>query len=164
MDELKKLKKRIFILRNSQKMNNTDVIEDAKARNLFVNIKNKPISGVEKRIKHKEREMQKFLIEQNLDESNDLELIHDVACLSEVGYSMRHDIQEPFVTNIKSDNGFEYDFSLSPFNGTLFPFDVICIGIEKNEDHVVFIFDIDTFIGAHINGVPVEYKGVRYYG
>ena len=77
---------------------------------------------------------------------------------------MRQDLDEPLVTTLKLDNGFEYGFSLSPFNGTLFPYDVICISTEKYGDHIVFIFDIAILIGAHINGVPVEYKGQRYYG
>jgi len=143
-------------------MNNADATEYAKK--LFDKIKNsQQISvGVEKRIKHKIGELKKFLIEQNYEnESNDHEFLLDVACLSEVGYSMRQQISEPLVTSIKVDNGCEYGFSLSP--GSLFPYDVICIGIE-NEDHIIFIFDIDILIGGHINGVPVEYKAERYYG
>ncbi len=145
-------------------MNNADATEYA--RKLFDKVKNsQQISvGVEKRIKHKIGELKKFLIEQNYEnESNDHEFLLDVACLSEVGYSMRQQISQPLVTSIKIDNGCEYGFSLSPFKGNLFPYDVICIGIE-NEDHIIFIFDIDILIGGHINGVPVEYKAERYYG
>jgi len=144
-------------------MNNADATEYA--RKLFDKVKNsQQISvGVEKRIKHKIGELKKFLIEQNYEnESNDHEFLLDVACLSEVGYSMRQQISQPLVTSIKIDNGCEYGFSLSPFKGNLFPYDVICIGIE-NEDHIIFIFDIDILIGGHINGVPVEYKAERYY-
>jgi len=144
-------------------MNNADAI--VYARKLFMSINTNPIPGVKKRIEHKMGELRKFLIEQNYEiESNDSELIHDVACLSEVGYSMRQDIREPLVTTIKLHNDFEYGFSLSPFNGSLFPYDVICISTEKYGDHIVFIFDIAILIGGHINGVPVEYTAERYYG
>lgn len=133
------------------------------AKKLFDSVKSKPLPGVEKRMNHKIGELKKFLIEQNYEnESNDTEFIHDVACLSEVGYSMRKD--GPLVTTIKLDNGCEYDFSLSAFNGSIYPYDVICIRSHQFEDHIVFIFDIDILIGAHINGVPVEYKAERYYG
>ena len=155
--------KEFSIQEKLQKMNNSD--ETEYARELFMNIKTNPIHGVEKRIKHKTGQLQKFLIEQNYEnESNDSELIHDVACLSEVGYSMRQVIREPLVTTIKLDSGCEYDFSLSPFNGSLFPYDVICISTEKYGDHIVFIFDIAILIGGHINGVHVEYTAERYYG
>ena len=145
-------------------MENNDEITEY-ARKLFDKVKNSPISvGVEKRIKYKIGELKKFLIEQNYEnESNDHEFLLDIACLSEVGYSMRQQISEPLVTTIKLDNGCEYGFSISPFKGTVFPYDVICIGIE-NEDHIIFIFDIEILIGGHINGVPVEYKAKRYYG
>jgi hypothetical protein len=144
-------------------MKNADATEYASK--LFLKIKREPIPGVKKRIEHKMGELRKFLIEQNYEiESNDSELIHDVACLSEVGYSMRQDIREPLVTTIKLDNGFEYGFSLSPFKRCLFPYDVICISTEKYGDHIVFIFDIEILIGGHINGVPVEYTAERYYG
>jgi hypothetical protein len=143
-------------------MENNDKITEY-ARKLFDKVKNSPISvGVEKRIKYKIEELKKFLIEQNYEnESNDHEFLLDVACLSEVGYSMRQQISEPLVTTIKVDNGCEYGFSISPFKGTVFPYDVISIGIE-NEDHIIFIFDIEILIGGHINGVPVEYKSKRY--
>jgi hypothetical protein len=143
-------------------MNNTQY-----AKKLFDVIKSNPISGVEKRMKHKRREIKKFLIEQNcLDEANDLELIHDIACLSEVGYSMRQQISEPLVTNIKLDNGNRYDFSITAFNSSIpFPYDLICIRIDREEDKdIIFIFDISILIGGCINDEKVEFKGERYYG
>jgi hypothetical protein len=83
-------------------------------------IKLSPIPGVEKRMNHKRGEIKKFLIEQNcLDESNDSELIHDIACFSEVGYSMRQSISGPLVTTIHLDNGNIYDFSLTAFNSVM---------------------------------------------
>jgi hypothetical protein len=136
------------------------------AKKLFEIIKSNPNPGVEKRMKHKRVEIKKFLIEQNLDESNDSELIHDIACFSEVGYSMRQIIVEPLVTTIHLDNGNIYDFSLTAFNSVPFPYDVICI--RKNNDgefnDIVFIFDIAILIGGCINNFKVEYKGERYYG
>jgi len=136
------------------------------AKELFDVIKSKPIPGVEKRMNHKRGEIKKFLIEQNLDESNDSELIHDIACFSEVGYSMRQVISEPLVTTIELDNGNKYDFSLTPFNMVLYPYDVICIRQNKDEkfNDIIFIFDIAILIGGVINDVKVEYKGERYYG
>jgi hypothetical protein len=136
------------------------------AKELFDVIKSKPIPGVKKRMNHKRDEIKKFLIEQNLDESNDSELIHDIACFSEVGYSMRQVISEPLVTTIKLDNGNKYDFSLTPFNMVLYPYDVICIRQNNNEEFndIIFIFDIDILIGGVINDVKVEYKAERYYG
>jgi len=112
-------------------------------------------------------EIKKFLIEQNcLDESNDSELIDDIACFSEVGYSMRQVIREPLVTTIHLDNGNIYDFSLTAFNSVPFPYDVICIRKINDEEFndIVFIFDIAILIGGCINDVKVEYKGERYYG
>lgn len=142
-------------------MNNTQY-----AKKLFYIIKSNPISGVEQRMKHKRCEIKKFLIEQNcLDESNDSELIHDIACFSEVGYSMRQQISEPLVTNIQLDNGNRYDFSLTAFNSVPFPYDVICIRRDREEDKdIVFIFDIATLIGGSINDIKVEFKADRYYG
>jgi hypothetical protein len=136
------------------------------AKELFDVIKSKPIPGVKKRMNHKRDEIKKFLIEQNLDESNDSELIHDIACFSEVGYSMRQVISEPLVTTIELDNGNKYDFSLTPFNMVLYPYDVICIRQNNNEEFndIIFIFDIDILIGGVINDVKVEYKAERYYG
>jgi hypothetical protein len=136
------------------------------AKKLFDVIKSNPKPGVEKRMNHKRGEIKKFLIEQNLDESNDSELIHDIACFSEVGYSMRQAISEPLVTTIHLDNGNKYDFSLTPFNMVLYPYDVICIRQNKDEEFndIIFIFDIDILIGGVINDVKVEYKGERYYG
>ena len=133
------------------------------AKELFDVIKSNPIPGVEKRMKHKRGEIKKFLIEQCLDESNDSELINDIACFSEVGYSMRQQISRPLVTCIELDNGNKYKFSLSPFNTRLYPFDVICIRKEMTTD-IIFIFDIDILIGGVINDVKVEYKADRYYG
>ena len=144
------------------------------AKKLFDIIKSNPISGVEQRMKHKRGEIKKFLIEQNcLDESNDSELIHDIACFSEVGYSMRQQISEPLVTNIQLDNGNRYDFSITAFNSVLFPYDVICIRRDRDRDRdrdeddedkdIVFIFDIATLIGGCINDIKVEFKAVRYY-
>ena len=129
-------------------------------------IKSNPNPGVEKRMRHKRGEIKKFLIEQNLDESNDSELIHDIACFSEVGYSMRQSIFEPLVTTIHLDNGNIYDFSLTAFNSVPFPYDVICIRKINDEEFndIVFIFDIAILIGGLINDVKVEYKGERYYG
>lgn len=136
------------------------------AKKLFEIINSNPNPGVEKRMKHKRGEIKKFLIEQNLDESNDSELIHDIACFSEVGYSMRQAISEPLVTTIHLDNGNIYDFSLTAFNSVPFPYDVICIRKNNDEENndIVFIFDIVILIGGCINDVKVEYKGERYYG
>lgn len=155
---MKKNDKKEFLHEKTRKMENNDEITEY-ARKLFDKVKNSPISvGVEKRIKYKIEQLKKFLIEQNYEnESNDHEFLLDVACLSEVGYSLRQQISEPLVTTIKVDNGCEYGFSISPFKGTVFPYDVISIGIEY-EDHIIFIFDIEILIGGHINGVPVEYK------
>ena len=158
---MKKNDKKEFFHEKTRKMENNDEITEY-ARKLFDKVKNSPISvGVEKRIKYKIEQLKKFLIEQNYEnESNDHEFLLDVACLSEVGYSLRQQISEPLVTTIKVDNGCEYGFSISPFKGTVFPYDVISIGIEY-EDHIIFIFDIEILIGGHINGVPVEYKSKR---
>ena len=136
------------------------------AKKLFEIINSNPNPGVEKRMKHKRGEIKKFLFEQNLDESNDSELIHDIACFSEVGYSMRQAISEPLVTTIHLDNGNIYDFSLTAFNSVPFPYDVICIRKNNYEEFndIVFIFDIAILIGGCINDVKVEYKGERYYG
>ena len=131
------------------------------AKKLFDIIKSSPIPGVEKRINYKIDELKKFLIEQNcLDEANDSELIHDIACFSEVGYSMRQQISKPLVTTIKLDNENIYDFSLSPRHPNVpFPFDVICIRKNNEEfNDIVFIFDIATLIGGNINGNIAEYK------
>jgi hypothetical protein len=135
------------------------------AKKLFDIIKSNPIPGVEKRMNHKKGEIKKFLIEQNcLDEANDQELIYDIACFSEVGYSMRQQISGPLVTNIQLDNGNKYDFSITPFNSVLFPYDVICIRRDREEDKdIIFIFDIAILIGGCINDIKVEYKGERYY-
>jgi len=138
------------------------------AKKLFESVKSTPKPGVEKRMKHKIEELKKFLIEQNcLNESNDSELLHDIACFSEVGYSMRQQILEPLITTIQLENGNIYDFSIIAFNSVLFPFDVICIRKEvKEEDYndIVFIYDIATLIGGCINDIKLEYKGIRYYG
>jgi len=136
------------------------------AKKLFDVIKKSPIPGVEKRMKHKIGELKKFLIEQDcLNESNDSELLDDIACFSEVGYSMRKDIYVPLVTTIKLDNGKMYDFSLSSFNpSTPYPFDVICIRKYEEEKDIVFIFDIATLIGGVVNDIKVEYKSEMYYG
>lgn len=143
-------------------MNNTQ-----HAKELFDIIKSSPIPGVEKRMNHKRGEIKKFLIEQNcLDEANDSELIHDIACFSEVGYSMRQQISKPLVTAIQLDNGNRYDFSITPFNliSDPFPYDLICIRRDREEDKdIVFIFDIAILIGGCINDIKVEYKGERYY-
>ena len=142
-------------------MNNTE-----ESKKLFNIIESNPKPGVEKRMKHKRGEIKKFLIEQNcLEEANDEELMHDIACLSEVGYSMRQRISEPLITTIQLDNGNIYDFSIIPFNSVPFPYDVICIGKNRDEEFIdiVFIFDIATLIGGCINGVKAEYKGVRFY-
>ena len=122
-----------------------------------------PVSGVENRMKHKTCEIKKFLIEQKcLIEANDSEFIHDIACFSEVGYSMRQEISEPLVRTIQLDNGNVFDFSLSPYHPTVqFPFDIICIRKNKEEfDDIVFIFDI----GGCINGIKSEYKSDIYCG
>ena len=133
------------------------------AKQLFEIIKSDPLPGVEKRMNHKIGELKKFLIEQNLEnESNDSEFLHDVACFSEVGYSMRQD--GPLVTTIKLDNGNMYDFSLSTFRGSIYPYDVICIRSHQFKDDIIFIFDIDILIGGMINDVKVEYKADRYLG
>ena len=139
-------------------MNNTQ-----HAKELFDVIKSSPISGVEKRINYKIAELKKFLIEQNcLDEANDSELIHDIACFSEVGYSMRQQISKPLVTTIKLDNGNMYDFSLSPHHPNVpFPFDVICIRKINEFSDIVFIFNIITLIGGTINGNISEYKSEK---
>lgn len=134
-------------------------------KKLFDVIKESPIPGVEKRMRHKIGELKKFLIEQDcLNESNDSEFLDDIACLSEVGYSMRKDISEPLVTTIQLDNGNVYDFSLIAFNSVLYPYDVICIRRHEKENDIVFIFDIAILIGGVINDIKVEYKGARYYG
>jgi hypothetical protein len=135
------------------------------AKELFDVIKKSPIPGVEKRMKHKIGELKKFLIEQDcLNESNDSEFLDDIACFSEVGYSMRNAIPEPLVTNIKLDNGKVYDFSISAFNMVIYPFDLICIRSHEKEKDIVFIFDLAILIGGVINDIKVEYKGERYYG
>jgi hypothetical protein len=136
-------------------MDNTQYV-----KKLFDVIKKSPIPGVEKRMKHKICELKKFLIEQGcLNESNDSELLDDIACFSEVGYGMRKDISEPLVTTIKLDNGKFYDFSLSAFNSAVpYPFDVICIRRHEEDKDIVFIFDIAILIGGVINNVKVEYK------
>ena len=133
------------------------------AKKLFDVIKKSPIKGVEKRMNHKIGELKKFLIEQGYsNESNDSEFLHDVACFSEVGYTMRQD--GPLVTTIKLDNGNMYDFSLSAFRGSVYPYDVICIRSHQIKDDIIFIFDIDILIGGMINDVKVEYKSDRYLG
>ena len=137
------------------------------AKKLFDIIKSSPIPGVEKRINYKIGEIKKFLIEQNcLDEANDSELIHDIACFSEVGYSMRQQISKPLVTAIKLDNGNMYDFSITAFNSVPFPYDLICIRRDREEEDkdIVFIFDIAILIGGCIYDIKVEYKSERYYG
>jgi len=135
------------------------------AKELFDVIKKSPIPGVEKRMKHKIGELKKFLIEQDcLNESNDSEFLYDIACFSEVGYSMRNAIPEPLVTNIKLDNGKVYDFSISAFNMVIYPFDLICIRSHEKEKDIVFIFDLAILIGGVINDIKVSYKGERYYG
>jgi hypothetical protein len=135
------------------------------AKELFDVIKKSPIPGVEKRMKHKIGELKKFLIEQDcLNESNDSEFLYDIACFSEVGYSMRNAISEPLVTNIKLDNGKVYDFSISAFNMVIYPFDLICIRSHEKEKDIVFIFDLAILIGGVINDIKVSYKGERYYG
>jgi len=133
-------------------MNNTQY-----AKKLFEAIKAKPIPGVEKRIKFKIEELKNFLVKQGLlEESNNLEFIDDIACFSEVGYSMRNVISEPLITTIELHNGDTYNFSISPYNQKVpYPYDLICIGNEKYD--ITFIFDIELFAGAHINGVPVDY-------
>jgi len=134
-------------------------------KKLFDVIKKSPIPGVEKRMKHKIGELKKFLIEQGYsNESNDSEFLHNIACFSEVGYSMRKDISEALVTTIKLDNGNVYDFSISAFNMVIYPFDVICIRRHEEEKDIVFIFDIATLIGGVINDIKVEFKSERYYG
>ena len=133
------------------------------AKKLFEIIKSDPLHGVEKRMNHKIGELKKFLIEQNYEnESNDSEFLHDVACFSEVGYSMRQD--RPLVTTLKLDNGNMYDFSLSAFRGSIYPYDVICIRSHQFNDDIIFIFDIAILIGGMINDVKVEYKSDRYLG
>jgi hypothetical protein len=133
------------------------------AKELFNVIKSNPIPGVKKRINNKRGEIKKFLTEQNLDESNDSELINDIACFSEVGYSMRQTLSEPLVTTIHLDNGNIYDFSVSAFNYSVpFPYDLICVRKNSEFNDIVFIFDIDILIGGVINDVKVEYKGERY--
>lgn len=136
------------------------------AKKLFDVIKKSPIKGVEKRMNHKIGELKKFLIEQGYsNESNDSEFLHDIACFSEVGYSMRNNIYVPLVTTIKLDNGKMYDFSLSAYNSlTPYPYDLICIRRHEEEEDkdIVFIFDIATLIGGVINDVKVEFKGEKY--
>ena len=133
------------------------------AKKLFGNIKSFPIPGVEKRIHYKIKEIKKFLNEQNLNESFNSEFINDIACFSEVGYTMRKQIEEQLITTIKLDNGDKYDFSLSPFNPKVpYPFDVICIRSYKTVNDIIFIFDIATLIGGCINGIKVEYNSEKY--
>ena len=133
------------------------------AKQLFEIIKSDPLPGVEKRMNHKIGELKKFLIKQNYsNESNDSQFLHDVACFSEVGSIMRQD--GPLVTTIKLDNGNMYDFSLSAFRGSVYPYDVICIRSHQIKDDIIFIFDIDILIGGVINDVKVEYKSDRYLG
>ena len=136
------------------------------AKKLFDVIKKSPIPCVEKRMKHKIGELKKFLIEQGYsNESNDSEFLHDIACFSEVGYSMRNNIYVPLVTTIKLDNGKMYDFSLSAYNSlTPYPYDLICIRKHEEDKDIVFIFDIATLIGGVINDIKVEFKSEKYYG
>ena len=70
----------------------------------------------------------------------------------------------PLVTTIKLDNGNMYDFSLSAFRGSVYPYDAICIRSHQFKDDIIFIFDIDILIGGMINDVKVEYKADRYIG
>jgi hypothetical protein len=135
------------------------------AKKLFKNIKSSPIPGVEKRIQYKIKELKKFLIEQNLNESNNSEFINDIACFSEVGYSMRQQISEQLITTITLDNGDKYDFSISPIDPKVpYPFDVICIRSYKTVNDIIFIFDIANLIGGCINGIKVEYNSEKYNG
>jgi hypothetical protein len=133
-------------------MNNTQY-----AKKLFEAIKTRPIPGVEKRKKLKIEQLKNFLVKKGLlEESNNLKFIDDIACFSEVGYSMRKIISEPLITTIELDNGDTYNFSISPYNEEVpYPYDLICISNKKYD--ITFIFDIELFAGAHINGVPVDY-------
>ena len=80
---------------------------------------------------------------------------------------MRQAISEPLVTTIHLDNGNIYDFSLTAFNSVPFPYDVICIRKNNDEENndIVFIFDIVILIGGCINDVMVkkEFQNFNFF-
>lgn len=109
----------------------------------------KPNPNVARRIEDKIVEITDFLSRN--DQTIDPSIIRTVAQISEVGYSMRTLINSPLVTTINTN----YEFSIIPYNEkTPYPYNLICI--RHSDIDIVYIFDIELFAGAHIDGIPVD--------
>lgn len=69
---------------------------------------------------------------------------------------MRKIIYGPLKTTIELDNGDKNDFSISPYNNKI-PYPYVLICIQNHKYDIIFIFDVELFSGAHVNGVPVNH-------